>query len=292
MMSQEPSVSTSKPAHPVPAGQIPALYRSFIRRHIHSPAEQILRRSAVVFAPHPDDESLGCGGTLCLKTRAGATVDLVFMTDGRNSHAKFIAPRELKTLRREEGLAAADILGIPRQRVHHFDFEDDHLSDFLEPATKRTKELLLNLSPEEIYIPCAFDPPRDHDATYRAVLAAVQEMEKTVTVYEYPVWFLNHWPLVRIQPRGLRQWLREARNTIAAVSRFKRYFKCIHDVTTVLQVKSQALCCHATQMTEWESGRNWPTLHVVADGTFLAAFFNGVECFHRYDLSGSRPSSK
>src|SRR5207248_577693 len=41
-----------------------------------------LGRSAIVFAPHQDDEVLGCGGTIVRKLRAGADVTVVFLTDG------------------------------------------------------------------------------------------------------------------------------------------------------------------------------------------------------------------
>jgi LmbE family N-acetylglucosaminyl deacetylase len=37
----------------------------------------------VVVAPHPDDEVLGCGGTLAAETAAGIDVVVVFVTDGR-----------------------------------------------------------------------------------------------------------------------------------------------------------------------------------------------------------------
>ena len=40
------------------------------------------RAPAIVFAPHPDDETLGCGGTILKKRSLGAPVEVVFLTDG------------------------------------------------------------------------------------------------------------------------------------------------------------------------------------------------------------------
>ena len=40
----------------------------------------------VVVAPHPDDESLGCGGLLALLRRAGVAVGAVLVSDGTMSH--------------------------------------------------------------------------------------------------------------------------------------------------------------------------------------------------------------
>ena len=38
----------------------------------------------MVLAPHMDDETIGCGGTLARHVRAGASVTVVFLTDGRH----------------------------------------------------------------------------------------------------------------------------------------------------------------------------------------------------------------
>jgi len=50
--------------------------------------EKDLGCTATVFSPHPDDETLGCGGTIIKKKRAGAEVKIFYMTDGRKSHFK------------------------------------------------------------------------------------------------------------------------------------------------------------------------------------------------------------
>jgi len=36
----------------------------------------------LVIAPHPDDESIGCGGTLCLHARRGDLIAAVYLTSG------------------------------------------------------------------------------------------------------------------------------------------------------------------------------------------------------------------
>ena len=57
----------------------------FIRRRLREMTREELARPAVVLAPHPDDETLGCGGTLIRKARAGAPLKVVLMTDGARS---------------------------------------------------------------------------------------------------------------------------------------------------------------------------------------------------------------
>src|SRR5947208_1953038 len=77
-----------------------------------------LARPTVVFAPHQDDEALGCGGTILRKRRAGAAVDIAFVTDGSQSHARLMDPAALSALRAREALAAAEVLGVEKGRVH------------------------------------------------------------------------------------------------------------------------------------------------------------------------------
>lgn len=64
--------------------------------------EKDLERTATVFSPHSDDETLGCGGTIIKKKRAGAKVKIVFIPDGRKSHSHLISEDELKCMARAD----------------------------------------------------------------------------------------------------------------------------------------------------------------------------------------------
>src|SRR5436309_3019289 len=75
-------------------------------------------RPALVFAPHQDDEALGCGGTILRKRHSGADVYIAFITDGSQSHARLMDPDKLSALRTEEAIDAAEVLGVDKSRVH------------------------------------------------------------------------------------------------------------------------------------------------------------------------------
>lgn len=45
-------------------------------------------KAVTVLAPHPDDESLGCGGALAAAVESGQDVTVVALTDGSGSHPK------------------------------------------------------------------------------------------------------------------------------------------------------------------------------------------------------------
>jgi len=65
----------------------------------------------LVVSPHPDDESIGCGGTLRKHVLDGDTVQAIFLTSGeRGGHGRSL--EETKSLREQEAREAAAILGL------------------------------------------------------------------------------------------------------------------------------------------------------------------------------------
>jgi hypothetical protein len=68
-----------------------SLSEYFLRHQTRALDEKDLAKSAVIFAPHPDDETLGCGGTMLKKISADAEITLCFLTNGENSHSDLIS---------------------------------------------------------------------------------------------------------------------------------------------------------------------------------------------------------
>src|SRR3954452_22419232 len=78
-------------------------------------ADDVTERSAsascIVFAPHPDDETLGCGATIHRKRANGTTVHVVIASDGRRSQKPdLVSPDEMAGIRRQEAHDACTIL--------------------------------------------------------------------------------------------------------------------------------------------------------------------------------------
>ena len=65
-----------------------------------------------MLAPHPDDETLGCGGTILLHRQAGGVVRVLIVTDGRASRAGGLGPDEMARRREGEARHAMASLGV------------------------------------------------------------------------------------------------------------------------------------------------------------------------------------
>ena len=89
-------------------------------------------RSLMDFAPHKDDETLCCGGTIAAATSAGSTVHVVYLTDGGQAGGtQLSAP--LAEVRRQEAVNACAVLGVPEKQVLFLGFPDGYLSGHQEP---------------------------------------------------------------------------------------------------------------------------------------------------------------
>lgn len=240
-----------------------------------------LGRSAVVFSPHPDDETLGCGGTIIKKRRAGARVTVVFMTNGGGSHENLISADGLKAIRVREAVAAGRALGVRENDVVFLELEDGSLNENQYRAIRKVSEVLLAQQHEEVFIPYWGEAQPDHCSTNRIVLSALRLCGSRAVIYEYPVWFWRHWPWVRESVRSPREIMNLVRNALAGV-RFLRDFRCGVYIGDVLERKRAVLDEYRSQMTRLIPDARWTTLGDICDGEFLRCFFQEYEVFHRY----------
>ncbi len=165
---------------------------------------------AIVFAPHPDDETLGCGGLIALKCARGARVKVIFLTASED--------------RRQEALAAAAILGLAPDDLEFLDYRDGGLT--LLTATRRSAAadrlaaILRAARPREVYVPHRHDRHADHEATYGLAMMAIGRSGLEVELFQYPIWagwwsFLGH-------GLGWRDLAGARRLSIAGVAERKR----------------------------------------------------------------------
>lgn len=152
-------------------------------------AEKVL-----VLAPHMDDETIGCGGTLALHAQRGAQITVVFLTDGRNGSSEINTmygeerekkQQELIDLRTAEARAALLRLGV--NRMICLDAEDGALEKCAWAAEK-LRDVLLKHQPDIVYLPFYLEEHPDHRAASRVLLDAAAGTSLQFQCMGYEVW--------------------------------------------------------------------------------------------------------
>lgn len=240
-----------------------------------------LVKSAIVFSPHQDDETLGCGGTIIRKRQVGAKVKIVFMTDGSRSHNHLMPEAELIELRQQEAIKAAKILDVVSQDIVFLDFRDGELQQSSKKAIARVEELLRKNQPQELFIPYERELHHDHLATNQIVLNALKSYEKEVTVYEYPIWYWSHYPWTKrreYDPR--RNYFKDSAQAKLGLQLLEE-FNCRVNIEAVRDKKRLALAQHKTQMNRLIEVPEWLILADTSGGEWLECFFRTQEIFRR-----------
>ncbi len=151
------------------------------------------KKKVIVFAPHPDDETWGCGGTIAKKISEGYEVLVVVMTDGRYAFLHMLGidsnptPEELKEIRKEEVKRATKILGVPEENLVFLDFVDGTLENEEEEAEEKVTEILRKKGPVEVYLPYKKDCHPDHQAAYRIVTNSIRRLGISTVTYQYSI---------------------------------------------------------------------------------------------------------
>lgn len=150
-------------------------------------------KSCLILAPHPDDESLGCGGLIALLTSQNVNVSVVVTTDGSRSHkhsVKFPAEK-LANLRKGEIKNALNILGVKNEHIHFLNGKDSAFpargEEGFEALLEKLNEVLSTLKPDMVLVPYELDPHRDHRATWQLLNEALKNTSN-IRVWEYPIW--------------------------------------------------------------------------------------------------------
>jgi len=151
----------------------------------------LVEKKLMVFAPHPDDETLVCGGTIAKKVLQGYVAKVVVMTDGSRAFSIVFGNeceltfQQVKEIRQKESIRAMEILGIPRKNIIFLDFEDQKLGENEKPAEEIITKMLANYCPDEIFLPYEKDLHRDHKATFRIVTSSMGVLGFKKLAYQY-----------------------------------------------------------------------------------------------------------
>lgn len=139
--------------------------------------------NVLVIAAHPDDETIGMGGTIARHVEAGDNVYVCILTEGVTARHT-----EIK-VQQECALAATQLLGV--KETFFFSLPDQRLDGLpLIEVIRPLEECIRKVSPEIVYTMHRGDVNQDHRAVYNATLVAVRPLENSpvrkVLCYETP----------------------------------------------------------------------------------------------------------
>ena len=151
---------------------------------MHAGENDLNEKNILVLSPHPDDDVIGCGGTLHIYHRRGARITIVYMTDGRKGNPKY-DENSLVVQRREEARKATAVIGI--DNLIFLDNKDTELS--ATPKTiKELQDILHKVKPEAVFLPFLLDNHPDHRATNDIFVKASFKYKAPLTCYGYEIW--------------------------------------------------------------------------------------------------------
>jgi LmbE family N-acetylglucosaminyl deacetylase len=173
----------------------------------------------LVLAPHPDDETIGCGGALCLHRQRGDSTAVVCLTSGELG-LKQLPRDQAWAVREKEAKAAARILGVTR--VHFLRQPDWMLGDHIKAAARALRPVLLAEKPQLIYAPHEAEWHPDHVAALAVLRFALRGWRGVLPgLWTYEVW-----------------------TPLAAHDH-------VEDITRVMPLKLKALRAHQSQLKEF-----------------------------------------
>ena len=229
--------------------------------------------SVLVFAPHPDDEVIGCGGTLALHAAHGDRVHVAVVFDGAAGDPTGTwEPELLVRRRRDEALAggralAGTSLGFRYEFWGHAEGHEASERE-IEDAAARMVRAAAETGARTVYAPWAGDAHTDHRLVARALGRALASPDWPTTVES--VWGFEVW--TPLDPER------------------------VIDIGRVIENKRTALACHATQSADFELERGDALTHrALGLGAYRSQHIGRraryAEAFCRFEVQKSDTSS-
>jgi LmbE family N-acetylglucosaminyl deacetylase len=117
-------------------------------------------RDCLVIAPHPDDESIGCGGSIVRHRKKGSRVKIIFLTSGDKGDFQGVFGDDYLKTRRESARKAVSVLGV--EEYEFWEFGDRELYREKDSAYERLRQEAGEFKPEVIYVPSPYEVNPDH----------------------------------------------------------------------------------------------------------------------------------
>jgi len=141
-------------------------------------------KKILVISPHPDDETLGCGGTILKNIKNGNQVHWLNMTvmklsDGYSKKKMDLRKKEIKKVSKLYNFKTSQSLNFSTAKLDTYPLKD---------IINNLNSVIGKIKPEIIYIPSIYDNHTDHKITHEAIKSCIkwfrQRSIKKVLTYE------------------------------------------------------------------------------------------------------------
>lgn len=219
-----------------------------------------MTKKILVVAAHPDDEILGCGGTMSRHSAGGDEVRVIILAQGLTSRADSqVSQTQIEQLH-SIAKKANSVLGV--QNVSFMNFPDNKMDsipllDVIHAIEKECK----SFSPDVVYTHHLGDLNIDHRRTNEAVLAAFRPQPhcKTteISFFEVP---------------SSTEWLSNAASHFFSANSFV-------NITQFLEKKIEALRVYESEMREWPHARSYRAVEALARWRGASVGVEAAEAF-------------
>jgi len=151
------------------------------------------KKNILVVAAHPDDEVLGCGGTIAIHVENGDNVNVIFFSDGVTSRNSNIGNLNIDK-RKHASIAACKILGV--NNTHFLGFPDNRLDTIpLLDLVQDLECVISKIKPSVIYTHHAGDLNIDHKIVHQTVMTACRPQPNCTVreIYSFEVLSSTEW---------------------------------------------------------------------------------------------------
>lgn len=181
-------------------------------------------KSMVVIAPHPDDETLGAGGTIARFADLGIEVSVLIVS----GHLPPLYPQEAFEVTRREAEAAFSSMGVARYEFLQVPATKVHEQPVAE-LNSRISRFMREAAPQMVLIPFP-DRHIDHRVIFDASVVACRPVSDAAptTVLAYETLSETHWNVPGIEPAFVPEFY--------------------VDIGDYMERKIEALNCYASQV--------------------------------------------
>lgn len=120
-----------------------------------------MTKKILCFAPHPDDELLGCGGSLIKAKNKGDILHICYMTLGENSNPKH-SVASLEKIRKSESQIVCKEMGVKKKNVFYLGIKDNQISADDYMSFVKIINIIRTCRPDIVYLPHENENYYDH----------------------------------------------------------------------------------------------------------------------------------